>query len=227
MTKVKINEIEVGDVFGESSTYRVKSVNQGTIIFTHIQSGKEVELSHGYVTDLLYTADQYQSEVSVGLLDKVWTDKQVAEAKKKDPQFHAEVSSIKQIGIKTIWSEVGAKPFTVCFEKKGKDLSQKAYNTKVQEVTDAALEQINQAQAGRKGVAKTAAQIIEDLIRNPIVNYEKGTDRVLRGIKLQHESTDGFYQVTDLDITTGETKRLVNLNTIKWLVVDGVKYIVE
>lgn len=224
---IKINEIRPGDCFSEVSYFRVVKVNPNTITFTHIKSGKEVELSHSYVTDLLHTADQYQTEVTVGKLDKVWSDKQVADAKKKDPQFSAEVGSIKQVGIKTLWAEVGSKVFTCCFEKKGKELSETAYNKAVAKQTQDALDQINQAQTGRKGVAKTAAQIIEEVIKNPVTRFEKGESRVLRGFKIQHESEDGFYQVVDLDITQGDNKRLVNLNTLKWLVVGGVKYIVE
>lgn len=224
---IKINEIQPGDIFGEQSTYRVVKVNPGTVVFTHIKSGKEVELGHSYVTELLYTADQYQKEVTVGLLDKHWTAKQIQDEQKKNSSFSAKEGDLRQSGIKTIWGEVGSKPFTVCFEKKGKELSKKAFDTKVAEVTEKALAEIENASKSKRGVVRTASQIIEDIIRNPVLNYEKGEDRELRGIKLQHESPDGYYQVIDLDITQGDNKRLVNLNTIKWLVVDGIKYIVE
>lgn len=229
MSKVNIKEIHAGDIFGEQSTYRVVKVNPNTVTFTHIKSGKEVELGHTYVEELLYTADQHQTEVTVGLLDKYWTAKQIEEIAKKNPLLvdGVQVGDLKQPGIKTIWSEVGSKPFTVCFEKKGKELSKKAFDTKVAEVTQKALAEIEGASKGKRGVVKTASQVIEELVRNPVVNYEKGEERVLRGVKLQHESPDGFYQVLDLDITQGDNKRLVNLNTIKWLVVGGVKYIVE
>lgn len=224
---VKIFGIQPNDCFSEVSYFRVKEVKPQTVVFIHTGSGKEVELGHGYVTDLLHTADQYQTEVSVGKLDKVWSAKQVEEAKKKDSNFNAQVGDVKQIGIKTLWAEVGSKVFTCCFEKKGKELSDTAYNKAVAKQTQDALDQINSAQTGRKGVAKTAAQIIEEVIKNPVTKFEKGEERFLRGYKLQHESEDGFYQVVDLDITTGDNKRLVNLNTLKWLVVGGVKYIVE
>ena len=227
MSKILLSDIRVGDVFGESAYYKVLKINSNTIAFTHTKTGVEVELSNSYVTELLSTADQYQQEVSVGLLDKHWTAKQVEEQLKKNPKFSAVEGDLKQEGIKTIWANVGGKPFTVCFTKKGKQLSTKAFNAKIQEVVNNAIDQIEQAKTARKGVAKTAAQIVEELVRNPITDMEVGEERVLRGYKLQHESTDGFYQVVDMDITSGENKRLVNLNTIKWLVVDGTKYIVE
>ena len=221
---VNIKEIKVSDVFSESSYYVVNSIGKNDITFKHTGTGKEVTLSNNYVTDILCTADQYQSEVSVGLLDKVWTDKQVKEYKGSDtPQ----VGDLKQKGIKTLWSEVGSRVFTCCFEKKGKELSKTAYEKLVKAQIENAVEVIEKAAASKKGVANVAAQVLEEVIKNPATNYERGEQRVLRGYKLQHESQDGFYQVVDLDITSGDNKRLVNLNTLQWLVVGGVKYVVE
>lgn len=221
---ININEIQVGDIFSESPYYRVVKVNKNDVTFQHIQSGKEVTLSNNYVTELLTTADQFQTEIEVGVLDKFYTEKQVKEYKGSNPP---QVGDLKQKGIRTIWSELGAQVFTCCFVKKGKELSKTAYEKKIREVLEESLTIIGQAAIGKKGVAKTAAEVVEDLIRNPITNYEKGEDRVLRGYKVQFESNDGFYQVVDLDITSGDNKRLVNLNTLKWLVVGGVKYVVE
>jgi hypothetical protein len=221
---ININEINVGDCFSESPYYKVVKVNKNDITFQHIQSGKEVTLSNNYVGELLTTADQFQKEIEVGVLDKYYTDKQVKEYKGSDtPQ----VGDLKQKGIRTIFSEIGTQVFTCCFVKKGKELSKTAYEKKIREVLEDSLTIIGQAAIGKKGVAKTAAEVVEDLIRNPITNYEKGEERVLRGFKVQFESNDGFYQVVDLDITSGDNKRLVNLNTLQWLVVGGVKYVVE
>lgn len=69
--------------------------------------------------------------------------------------------------------------------------------------------------------------IIEEV---PIKDYIEGEDRVLRGYKKQFVSRDGKYRCIDLDIkqTEKETgERLVNINTIKELIFNGVKYIVE
>lgn len=65
---------------------------------------------------------------------------------------------------------------------------------------------------------------------NPITDVIKGEDRVLRGYKMQFVSRDGKYRCMDMDIEksdkeTGE--RLVNINTIKMLIYNGVKYVVE
>lgn len=225
--KNNLSEIRVGDIFSEQSYFKVTKVNTDSIDFLHIYTGETVRLNNNYVSDILFTADQYQQEVTVGILDKIWTASQIKEEIKKNPAFNMKEGDLKQEGIKTVWSNVGTKPFTVCFVKQGKTLSNKAYETKVKQVIDNALREIDTAAKGKKGVAKTASEVIEELIRNPISNQEPGEERVLRGYKIQHESTDGYYQVVDLDITQGENKRLVNLNTIKWLVVGGVKYNVE
>jgi len=227
MNKVNIKEIQPNDIFGEVSYYRVQEVRPNTVVFTHTGSGNTVELSHPYVEQLLFTADQYQDEVSVGLLDKVWTAKQVTDELKKNPKFEAKEGDVRLPGIKTIWSNVGSKPFTVCFTKKGKDLSETAYNKKIASFIEQSVNELDKAKSSKKSITEAATKLIQELCENPITRYEQGEERVLRGIKLQHESPDGYYQVVDLDITSGETKRLVNLNTIKWLVVGGTKYIVE
>lgn len=64
--------------------------------------------------------------------------------------------------------------------------------------------------------------------------YEKdfieGEDRVLRGYKMQFVSRDGKYKCLDMDIERSSKEdgiRLVNINTIKQLIFNGVKYVVE
>lgn len=58
-----------------------------------------------------------------------------------------------------------------------------------------------------------------------------GEDRVLRGYKMQFVSRDGKYKCLDMDIEKKNPKedgvRLVNINTIKQLIFNGVKYVVE
>lgn len=57
--------------------------------------------------------------------------------------------------------------------------------------------------------------------------YEDGEDRVLRGFKIQFESRDGRYNCVDMDIEDNNNIRPVNINTIKWLIIGGTKYVVE
>ena len=89
---------------------------------------------------------------------------------------------------------------------------------------------IDKVKASKKVVAEKAKQLITELIREPILPYEEGEDRVLRGYKIQFESRDGRYDCVDMDITKTDKEsgiRPVNILTIKWLIFNGVKYIVE
>ena len=71
---------------------------------------------------------------------------------------------------------------------------------------------------------------LEHIQNNPIKDFIEGEDRVLRGYKMQFVSRDGKYKCMDMDVVRGpkETgERLVNINTIKQLIFNGVKYVVE
>ncbi len=224
---INFSVIGKGDIFSEQSVYVCLDKDTKGIKAKHLGTGEEVHLSTEYVKDMLKTADQFESEVKVGKEDKYWSQKQIDTAIAKGEVLSAGVreGDVKLQGIRSIWDSItGNQVFTVCFEKQGKTLSDKAYNTKVTEVVDAALAEIETAKVGKKGVAKTAKQILEEFVRNPIQQYIPGDDRVLRGYKLQFKSLTGFYDVMDVDISE---QRQVNLNSIKWLVYDGVKYIVE
>ncbi len=81
------------------------------------------------------------------------------------------------------------------------------------------IEQINQLKQG---------SIISE--SSHFLPYEEGEDRVLRGYKIQFESRDGRYDCVDMDITKTDKEsgiRPVNILTIKWLIYNGVKYVVE
>lgn len=82
----------------------------------------------------------------------------------------------------------------------------------------------------KKGVANAAKNLVTELVNNPVLPYEEGEDRVLRGYKIQFESRDGRYNCIDMDIQQTDKEfgvRPVNINTIKYLIFDGVKYVVE
>lgn len=105
---------------------------------------------------------------------------------------------------------------------------------KLQEEIDAIVEQfsnsIDTVKNNKKGVANAAKNLITELVNNPVLPYEEGEDRVLRGYKIQFESRDGRYNCIDMDIQQTDKEsgvRPVNINTIKYLIFDGVKYVVE
>lgn len=207
--KVNVSEIQVGDVFSEESHYTVKSIGKDSIVFIHLESGKEVKLSISYVQGLLNTSDQFHET------------KEVTREDKKDGTP----------GIRTIFESIkSSEVFTVVFKKQDKPKTKKQINEEREAQRGKAIELIDKAKKQRKSMAvayKTALEYIQD---NPILDYVEGEERVLRGFKLQFVSRDGKYRCLDMDIerTSKETgERLVNINTIEQLIYNGVKYIVK
>lgn len=223
--KIKVNEIQPNDVMAEISHYRVLIVGPNDVSFTHIESGQKVNLSHQYVSDLLHCAEQYHDEVKVGREDKFWTAKQVADATAKDANFSAREGDVRVKGIRSIFEDIRSSDvFTVCFVKQDKILSQKAYETLVQNRIAEAVAKIEAAKNSKKSVTLAAEQELRDLILNPVLNYTPGEERVLRGYKMQFVSRDGRYDCFDVDVNE---LRPVNINTIVYLIYKGIKYVVE
>lgn len=200
-------EIKQGDILSESSHYKVKSILGSSVILEHFESKNEVVIDKGYLTNFCSTADGYTTEVKVTKEDK------------KDGT----------LGIRSIWENIhSSKVFTVCFKKQDKAKSQKKLNEEIDYLVKQFSADIDKVKANKKGVAERAKKLITELIREPILPYEEGEDRVLRGFKIQFESRDGKYQCIDMDIEDSENNvRLVNINTIKWLIIDNTKYIVQ
>ena len=200
-------EIKQGDILSESSHYKVKSILGSSVILEHFESKNEVAIDKGYLTNFCSTADGYTTEVKVTKEDK------------KDGT----------LGIRSIWENIhSSKVFTVCFKKQDKAKSQKKLNEEIDYLVKQFSADIDKVKANKKGVAERAKKLITELIREPILSYEEGEDRVLRGFKIQFESRDGKYQCIDMDIEDSENNvRLVNINTIKWLIIDNTKYIVQ
>lgn len=63
--------------------------------------------------------------------------------------------------------------------------------------------------------------------KQPKKGEEVGEERVLRGRLLSHESLLGRSYVEDLDKPEADRVRLVDHRTIRYLIVDGVKYTVK
>lgn len=162
-----IKDIQVGDIFSESSHYIVTGKNKGTVTFTHTESGESVNLSETYVQNLLTSADQYFSEKTVGKEDK------------KDGEQ----------GIRSIWEGIHtSEAFAVCFRKQDTALSKTKLDQLRNDQIANAITAIEQAQKNKKGVANVAKQVIADIQANPINPIEPGESRVLRGYKIQFES---------------------------------------
>lgn len=205
----KVNQLKEGSVISESSHYIVNRVSGSNAWLKHFESGEEVQIGVSYLRNYTHSADLYNEEVKVTKEDK----------KDGTP------------GIRTIWENIhSSQVFTVCFKKQDKPKSKR----KLQEEIDAIIEQfsnsIDTVKNNKKGVANTAKNLVTELVNNPILPYEEGEERVLRGYKIQFESRDGRYDCVDMDITKTDKEsgiRPVNINTIQWLIYNGTKYIVE
>ena len=205
----KINQLKRGSIISESSHYIVNKVSNSTALLTHFESGEEVQIDMSYLKHYTNSADLYDSEIKVGKEDK------------KDGT----------LGIRSIWENIhSGQVFTVCFKKQDKPKSAKKFNAEVNDIVTKVCEEIDQVKSSKKGVAEWAKRTISALMANPVSKYEEGEDRVLRGYKIQFSSRDGRYDCVDMDITKTDKEsgiRPVNINTIKWLIFNGVKYTVE
>ena len=200
-------EIKKGDILSESSHYRVKNILGSSIILEHFESKNEVSIDKEYLHNFCNTADSYITEIKVTKEDK----------------------KNGTLGIRSIWESIhSGKVFTVCFKKQDTKKSNKQFTTEVNALAEQMCKEIDQVKASKKGVADWAKKTLYALMSNPIPKIVEGEDRVLRGYKIQFESRDGKYQCIDMDIEDSENNiRLVNINTIKWLIIDNIKYIVQ
>ena len=200
-------EIKKGDILSESSHYRVKNILGSSVILEHFESKNEVSIDKDYLHNFCNTADSYITEIKVTKEDK------------KDGT----------LGIRSIWENIyNNKVFTVCFKKQDTKKSNKQFTTEVNALAEQMCKEIDQVKASKKGVADWAKKTLYALMSNPIPKIVEGEDRILRGYKIQFESRDGKYQCIDMDIEDSENNvRLVNINTIKWLIIDNIKYIVQ
>ena len=205
----KINQLKQGSIISESSHYIVNKVSNSNAYLTHFESGEEVQIGMSYLKHYTDSADFYNEEIKVTKEDK------------KDGT----------LGIRSIWENIhSSQVFTVCFKKQDKPKSQKKLNAEISSLIESFSNEIDNVKNNKKGVANCAKQLIEELVNNPILPYEEGEERVLRGYKIQFSSRDGRYDCVDMDITKTDKEsgiRPVNINTIKYLIFDGIKYVVE
>lgn len=205
----KINQLKKGSIISESSHYIVDNILGSTATLTHFESGQQVQISTSYLENYTNSADLYNEEIKVNKEDK------------KDGT----------LGIRSIWENIhSSQVFTVCFKKQDKPKSQKKLNAEISSLIDSFSNEIDNVKNNKKGVANCAKHLIEELVKNPILPYEEGEERILRGYKIQFESRDGRYNCVDMDIVKTDKEsgvRPVNINTIKWLIFNGIKYTVE
>lgn len=201
-----VKNFKVGDVLSESSHYVVTGIYGNDTVLKHQESGDSVHINKMYIEKHLESADEVINEVKVTKEDK------------KDGT----------LGIRSIFESIhGTQVFTVCFKKQDTPKSQKKLNAEIATLISDFSNEIDTIQKSKKGVADAAKRFAEEVITHPILPYEEGEDRVLRGFKIQFESRDGRYNCVDMDIEDNNNIRPVNINTIKWLIIGGTKYVVE
>lgn len=231
---VNIAEVKPLHLLSEVAHYVVVD-NDGSIVKAkHLGSGIVVDLSVKYVKELTKSADQYSKTVKVGKEDKHWTEKQIKDAE-ADGTLKAghqvRVGDVRLEGIRTIWENIhSAQALAVGYIKQEKILSGKALKAARDKQADEALAKITAAQKAKKGVAKAALEAIQEIQEKPILPVQEGEERTLRGYKIQFTSRDGRYDCIDIDLPSNDpAKRIrpVNINTIKWLIFDDVRYEVE
>ena len=205
----QINQLKQGSIISESSHYIVNRVSGSTAWLTHFESGEEVQIGMSYLKNYTNSADLFETTVKVTKEDK------------KDGT----------LGIRSIWENIhSGQAFTVCFKKQDKPKSKRKLQEEIDTIVEQFSNSIDAVKNSKKGVANAAKNLVTELVNNPVLPYEEGEDRVLRGYKIQFESRDGRYDCVDMDITKTDKEsgiRPVNINTIKWLISNGVKYIVE
>lgn len=202
--------IAVNDVLSEVSHYRVIGINaDDSIRVVHTESGDVVNIGRTYVENYIKSGDNFVEEVKVTKEDK------------KDGT----------LGIRSIFEGIhSGQVFTVCFKKQNKPKSKKKLQEEINTIIEQFSNSIDSIKNSKKGVANAAKNLVTELVENPILPYEEGEERVLRGYKIQFESRDGRYDCIDMDITRTDKEsgiRPVNINAIRWLIYDGTKYIVE
>lgn len=205
----QVGKLKTGSVLSESSHYIVEEILAGTARVKHFESGDSVNISVSYLKNFTCSGDIYDTTVEVTKEDK------------KDGS----------LGIRSIWENIhSAQVFTVCFKKQDKPKSKKQYEAEINERAEAFAAAIDRVKAQKKGVANAAKSLVEELSKNPILPYTEGEERILRGYKIQFASRDGKYDCVDMDIERTEKEsgiRPVNINTIKWLIIGGTKYVVK
>lgn len=205
----QINQLKQGSIISESSHYIVNRVSGSTAWLTHFESGEEVQIGMSYLKNYTDSADLFETTVKVTKEDK------------KDGT----------LGIRSIWENIhSGQVFTVCFKKQDKPKSKRRLQEEIDTIVEQFSNSIDAVKNNKKGVANAAKNLVTELVNNPVLPYEEGEDRVLRGYKIQFESRDGRYNCVDMDIQQTDKEsgvRPVNINTIKYLIFDGVKYVVE
>lgn len=233
--RIDKNKIKKGDVFSELSTYLVENVNKDSVTFKHLETNKSVNINNNYIEDCLTSAEQYTETIYVGKENKYHTEKTVKEAinsgKFKNEEELPIVGQVRLKGLRELFVEIPYKHvFTAIFRKQGKELSAKQLSAARSKQVLELLSKIEEVQKMKKGVLGAAKDALLELQNNVIESYVPGDLRTITAYKTKQQSSTGHYIVKDLKFPDGEdgdNNRLLNINTLEELIVDGRRYILE
>lgn len=209
-----VNKLKRGDCLSETSYYKVvSSVGNSKTQLINLQDGQPVLLDNKYIDIYCQSAETFEEEVIVSKENTYYTSKNVVEGKK--------VGDLRQLGIRSIWNNIGAEVFTICYDKLPKAKTKKQLIKEREDQITNLLNRISKTSAQKKGVEAEARKCLIELQENPISDTVT-EERILRGHKIQRTSLTGLYKVYDM---VNEGERQINLPTVKWIIVDRVKYI--
>lgn len=196
--------LKKGDLLIEHAVYCVEEVGTNNITVKLVQKdGNKFVKSNDSIAIQDQYADAYLKDgVNYETVVKVTTED------KKDGT----------LGIRSIFENIPPyEPFSVLYTKQDVVLSKKAYLAKQEEQLTTALELVEKAKSSKKSISEAAKEAFKMLQENPISPIVPGEDRVLVGYKLSNK-----YDCVDFNILE---VRPVNINTLKEVVVNGVKYV--
>ena len=154
-------------------------------------------------------------------------EKEVAEKSKKRVQsskvnvgdlmafiYYTQVDDVRKGGDELTVTDVDRQD---SFRVQGKPLVESSYSA-------------DQFHTTKRATKTKVAETLVGAFNRPFsVCFEKtdGTERTLRGRLIKPEPLLGRSMVEDLDIVSGHRMRQVDHRTIRWLIVDGIKYTVR
>lgn len=223
-------DLRPGDFLTEISSYTVKTVDKDKTVLIHGESRKEVTIAKNYVELYMIPADQYTSEVIVGKEDTYWTEKQIQEAIAKGVPNASNLreGDLKAKGIRSIFLDYPLRTAcAVCFFKKDKPLSAKAYEKAIEDKIAQDLQEITNGN-------KSLKDVLAESNKKPVLNYIPGEERVMIGYKISNFSQTSDYKFMDVKVPNPSSpggfdhiEKSIDLSTIKWMVADGIKYILK
>ena len=196
-------QVKKGDALSEASHFIVEDIIGRNLELRHIETDRSLLVEVDYAKGLMKSADYFDEEI------------EVTKADKKDGTP----------GIRTIWDNIHTQDvFTVCFKKKDKAKTKTQLKNEIDTAVNTFLSEI-----AAVGTRNAALELINHLVSNPILPYIEGEERILRGYKVQFDSVTGEYVCVDMDLVGKDknVERLVNVNTISYLIYHGKKYVVK